>query len=163
MKKQEKKELELSEFNKHLKYTPFLTRHGDFKNIFYDTDIKHIRVLVKELSDTLKAMELRMERHDTLQVAKSVFDYVSQKEMYFVYPYLYYDFRFGDWRVCIACYREHKAHRYYICVSGTTPPSRFNAYITDLGYGDFETLEEAITLFSEIIHDLLLPTLQTLF
>lgn len=158
-----KKEQELSEFNKHLKYTPFLHRHGDFKNVYYDDDLKNIRSLVKELSDVLKAMTLRYERHDTLQVAKSVFDYVSQKEMYFVYPHLYYDCRFGDWRVCIACYREHKKHRYYVCVSGIIPPARFNPYITSLGYGDFESLEEAVTLFSEIIHDLLLPNLEVLF
>lgn len=163
-KKPSKRDKTLSDFNsRYLKYTPFLKRHSDFYNIFYDSDFVEVRRLVKELSDVLKVMTLRFDRHDTLQIARSVFDYVSQKEMYHVYPHMYYDCRFGDWRICIGCNREHNKHVYFVSVSGTTVDPRFNSWISDYGYGSFETIEEAITLFSEIVHDKLSTSLGSLF
>lgn len=145
----------IREYNAHLKYVPFIHRHSDFDNIFYDSDLKLIRKYVKRLSDLLNSMLLRMERRDTLQVAKSVFDYVSQKEMYFTYPHLYYDCRFGDWRICIGCNRAHRGHHYYVSVSGVSVNARFNEYISEYGYGDFDSFEKCVDLFAEIVDDIL--------
>lgn len=159
-----KRDKTLEEFNfEYRKYMPFIQRHADFRNIFYDSDFERVRKCAKELLTTLDEISHRLDRHDTLQVARSVFDYVSQKEMYHVYPHLYYDLRFGDWRICIGNNREHRNNVYFVSVSGRQIDSRFNKYISDYGYGSYETLEEAITLFSDICHVELSSYLSALF
>lgn len=145
-------------------YKPyFLDTHSDFKNIFYDTDFARIRKSVKELSDILKQMELRIDRHDTLQIAKSIFDYESQKDMYYHYPHMYYDFRFGDVRICIGRKKYHNKDEYFVNCCGFTPASRFNGNIGHFGYGCADDLESILTLYSDIVNDFLLTHLSALF
>lgn len=149
--------------NNRYKYTPFLEKHSDFHNIFYDKDLELIRKDVKHLADTLKNMQLRFERHETLQIAKSQFDYVTQKEMYTIYPQMYYDFRFGDTRICIGCNRKNNAKHYFVSCVGYKASYKFNKDISEFGYGNFEKIEEAQTLMQAIIYDFLQPKLESLF
>lgn len=141
----------------------FLETHSDFKNIFYDSDFAEIRGLVKKLSDLLKIMEMRIDRRETLQIAKSIFDYESQKEMYFHYPQMYYDFRFGDVRICIGRKKYKNTDEYFVNCCGFTPNERFNSTIGHYGYGCSETLDGVLTLFSDIVNDFLLTSLSALF
>lgn len=149
--------------NKEQDLKPFEFSFGDFKNIYYDKDLETIRRLSKDLENVLKSMLIRFQHHDQMQIAKSVFDYVTQKETYSVFPNLYYDYRLGDCRICIGCSRRNNTRKYYVSVVGTTVNPRFNSYITDLGYGAFDALEEAITLFNDIIHDFTSTRLSSLF
>lgn len=146
-------------------YKPyFLQTHSDFKNIFYDTDMKEIRKLVKQLSDVLKDIELRVTRHETIQIAKSVFDYESQKDLYFQYPHMFYDFRCDDVRICIAkkVYRRHD--EYFVnCVGFNPTHERFADTVGHFGYGHSDTLNGVLTLFCDIVNDFLSSRLSALF
>lgn len=145
-------------------YKPyFLENHADFKNIFYDTDLAKLRKGIKELNEIVKTMELRINRHDTLQIAKSIFDYESQKNMYYHYPHMYYDFRCGDVRICIARKKYKKDDEYFVNVCGFNPNGKFNEWIGHYGYGQFESLEDTLGLFYEIIRDFISTHLGSLF
>lgn len=145
-------------------YKPyFLETHSDFKNIFYDTDMSEIRSSVKRLNDVLKNIELRMSRSETLQIAKSVFDYEEQKEMYIHYPHMYYDFRFGDTRICIGRKKYKSNNEYFVNCCNFTPNGRFNGSIGHFGYGHSEDIKGVLTLFCDIVNDFLLTRLSALF
>lgn len=145
------------------KYLPFIQAHSDFKNIFYDEDFATVRRISKELEKVLKEMEKRFERHETLNIARSVFDYATQKEMYTIYPYMYYDFRVADTRICIGCNRKKKDKIYFVSVVGFKPDPRFNKYISEYGWGAEESIEKALRLFYEIIYDFSSTMLEKLF
>lgn len=145
------------------KYKPFHLKHSQFKNIFYDSDFEEIRRSIKSINDVLKTMELRQVRRDTLQVARSIFDYESQKDYYLSYPHLYYDFRFGDSRICVGCKNYHGQKEYFVNCAGYNPSARFNSYIGHFGYGHSDTLEGVLTLFSDIVRDFILTKLEALF
>lgn len=145
-------------------YKPyFLQHHADFKNIFYDSDMAEIRSLVKKLNDVIKTMCLRIDRHDTLQIARSVFDYESQKDMYFHYPHMYYDFRCGDTRICIGRKTYKNKDEYFVNCCGFNPNYRFNKYVSHFGYGSSETLDGVLTLFCEIVNDFVSTHCSALF
>lgn len=144
--------------------SPFLKCHSDFHNIYYDEDLVVIRRKVNELHDILKEMYMRFERHESLQIAKSVFDYLSQKDQYAAYPHMYYDFRVGDTRISVACKKSHGKRHYFVNVVGFRPDEfRFNPHISEFGYGDFESVEASLPLFFEIVRDFILPRLSALF
>lgn len=145
------------------RFLPFLQKHSDFHNIFYDKDFELIRKKVKELSDVLKNMTLRFDRHETLNIATSVYDYVTQKEMYIHYPHMYYDFRFGDTRICIGKVHKHGALHYFVNVCGFKPSPILNKYISEYGYGDGDSVESVFSVFCEIIRDFILTKLEALF
>lgn len=157
------KEPTMQQINDRFKYTPFLEKHSDFHNLYYDKDLEAIRKDVKHLSDILKNMILRYDRHETLQIAKSTFDYITQREMYAVYPNMYYDFRFGDTRICIGQKRKNNKKKYFVSCVGYKPSWKFNKLITELGYGEFEDIEEAKKLMFGIVDDFLQPKLESLF
>lgn len=145
------------------KYTPFLEKHSDFQNVFYDKDLESIRKDVNHLSDTLKAMTLRFQRCNTLQIAKSVFDYVTQREFYAIYPNNYFDFRSGDTRICIGQKHKHGKNNYFVAVYGYKPSPEFNKEISEFGYGAYEKLGEAKKLFFRMVDDFLLPKREAFF
>lgn len=146
------------------KYKPFFLRHKDFKNCFYDTDFVEIRKTVKRLDDILKAMTLRYERHDTLTIAKSVFDYVTQKEMYIHYPHMYYDFRFGDTRICVGKKHFKGKNLYFVNVCGFRPQShQVLSHVHELGFFASESIESVLEGFSEIVREFILTKLGSLF
>lgn len=146
------------------KYKPFFLRHKDLKNCFYDSDFEEIRKTVNHLDDILKAMTLRFERHDTLSIAKSVFDYVTQKEMYIHYPHLYYDFRFGDTRICVGKKHFKGKNLYFVNVCGFHPQSgRVLSHVHELGFFASEDINEVLEGFSEVVREFILTKLGSLF
>lgn len=146
------------------RYQPtFLESHSDYKNIYYDDDLAEIRKVSKNLSDILKRIEMRFARHETITIARSVFDYISQRELYFEYPHMYYDFRFGDTRICIGKKKKHGFPHYFVNVVGFNPDSRFSKYISEFGYGDSDTVEGVFSVFCELVRDFILTHLEALF
>lgn len=145
-------------------YKPyFLETHSDFKKIFYDTDFEKIRKLSKELQDVIKNMDLRQSRSQTLQIAKSVFDYESQQDFYIQYPHMYYDFRFGDTRICIGRKQYKKKDEYFVNCCGYNPPNEFLKDVGHFGFGSSDTLDGVKTLFCDIIRSFILGQLSALF
>lgn len=146
------------------KYKPFFLRHEDFKNIYYDSDLSDLRKTVRHLDDVLKVMNLRFERSKTLTIAKSVFDYVTQKEMYFHYPHMYYDLRFGDVRICVGKKRFRGKNLYFVSCCGWRPVSKhFMDNSNELGYFPDEDVNKVLEGFAEIVRDFILTKLSSLF
>lgn len=143
--------------------SPFLASHSDFHNVFYDTDFVKIRKLVKELGDVLKIMTLRFDRHESLKIANSAFDYLTQKAMYYTYPQMYYDFRCADTRICIGRKSVHKEDHYFISCDGFTPSSMCKVKPSEFGYGDYKAITEALNGFYEIVYDFILAFSHILF
>lgn len=145
-------------------YKPFFLRHEDFKNIYYDSDLSDLRKTVQHLNDVLKAMNLRFERSKTLTIAKSVFDYVTQKEMYFYYPHMYYDMRFGDVRICVGKKRFHGKNLYFVSCCGWRPVGKhFMDHSNELGYFPDEDVNKVLEGFAEVVKDFILTKLSSLF
>lgn len=145
-------------------YKPFFLRHEDFKNVYYDSDFEDIRKTVQHLGDVLKAMNLRFERSKTLCIAKSVFDYATQRELYIHYPHMYYDLRFGDVRICVGKKRFHGKNLYFVNCCGWRPNSKhFMDNSNELGYFPNESIEPVLSGFSEIVRDFILTKLSALF
>lgn len=145
------------------KYAPFLETHSDFQNIFYDKDFEEIRRTVKKLADTMKAIQLRIDRHETLQISRSVFDYVTQKEMYLHNPYMFYDFRCADTRICIGRIYKHGKDNYFVSVCGYTPTTLCKTKPSEFGWGRADTLEAILNDFYEVIYDFILTYSHRLF
>lgn len=146
------------------KYKPFFLRHEDFKNIYYDTDFDDIRKTVNHLNDVIKAMNLRFERSKTLTISKSVFDYVSQREMYVHYPHMYYDLRFGDVRICVGKKRFKGKNLYFVNCCGWQPTkTEFMQNSSEIGFFPNEDINKVLEGFSEIVRDFILTKLGSLF
>lgn len=146
------------------KYKPFFLRHDDFKNCYYDEDLTELRKTVKHLDDILKAMNLRFERSKTLTIAKSVFDYVTQKELYIHYPHMYYDFRFCDTRICVGKKRFRGQNLYFVNVCGFSPKSStVLSHVHELGFYAYPDIERVLDGFSEIVREFILTKLGSLF
>lgn len=139
---------------------PSFLEHKDFKNIFYDYELDTIRRDIKHAMDALKHIETRCARHETVQLAKSTFDYLEQRDAYLRAPHLYYDFRCADIRVCIARVRNG----YYVNVCGFNVSSILRKkYENQFGYGLTETIEEIIPVFADIVREVILEHLHALF
>lgn len=143
--------------------TPFLQTHADFKNVFYDKDFQEVRKAAKKLSDILEAIQIRIDRHETLKIAKSVFDYVTQKEMYLGNPHLFYDFRCADTRICIGRTYKHGKNNYFVSVCGYKPSTVCKTKTSEFGYGQADTLEAILNDFYEVVYDFILTYSKKLF
>lgn len=146
------------------KLKPFFLRHEDFKNIYYDSDFDDIRKTVSHLNDVIKAMNLRFERSKSLTISKSVFDYVTQREMYIHYPHMYYDLRFGDVRICVGKKRFKGKNLYFVNCCGWQPTKKeFMQNSSEIGFFPNEDINKVLEGFSEIIRDFILSKLGALF
>lgn len=142
---------------------PFLEKHADFQNVFYDTDLEEIRRLSKKLEEVLKSMKLRFDRHETIQIAKSVFDYAAQKELYQQSPQLFYDFRCGDARIAITRKYKNGKQNYFITVLGYRPSNMCKVKTNEFGWGLAETIDGVLEDFYELIYDFTLNHSNILF
>ena len=146
------------------KFKPFFLKHQDFKNCYYDSDFEDIRKTVNHLNDVLKSMTLRYERSKTLTISKSVFDYVTQKELYIHYPHMYYDLRFGDVRICVGKRHFKGKNLYFVNCCGWQPTKKqFMDNSNELGFYPSESIESTLEGFSEIVRDFILTKLGSLF
>lgn len=141
----------------------FLSKHSDWKNVYYDDDLRALRSQFKKLQSILDAISKRFERHETIQIAKSVFDYVTSKEMALEYPHTRYCMACGDVKIFIKKIKVKNSRRYCVCCLGYLPNYRHNQYRNDFGYYDFESLEEAIKPFLDICHEFTSEHLESLF
>lgn len=141
----------------------FLSRHSDWKNVYYDDDLRALNTQFKKCLDILKAITHRYERHETIQIAKSVFDYVTQKEMSLEYPHTRYCFACGDVKIFVKKLHLHNSRFYTVVSLGWLPHSRFNEYRNDHGYYLSETLESILTHYVDIVNDFTRTNLGALF
>lgn len=143
----------------------FLSRHSDWKNVYYDEDLRELRKTVKHLKDVMDLMEKRYYRHETIQISKSVFDYVTAKEMSIQYPQQLYNFQVGDYRIAIKrVFLQNRKDSRYTCVClGFVPDWRFNQYRNEYGYFLEEKLEDCVKCYVDIVHSFTSEYLGALF
>ena len=144
---------------------PLELKHSDFKYLYFDSDLREVFKISKELADVVKVIQNRFVHKETTHIAKSVFNYVEKKDLLYYQPQLFYDFRFGDIRICIAPDYDAKdrLHHYYIQFHNYKPDFVHNKYFSSLlkkyHYGFdgrfymFDTLDDAIKQFNEFVLD----------
>lgn len=143
----------------------FNLKHSDFRYLFYDADMKRLHSLFKELNDLFKNMYNRFEHKESTHIAKSVFDYVEKRDLLYIHPQCFYDFRFGDSRICIASdySKDLDVRAYYIQFHNYQPDFLNNRYLASLlkhyhyssdgRFGNFTDLDSAIKEFQEFVND----------
>lgn len=142
----------------------FFDSHTKFNNVYYDEDFHQLKNLFKKVTDLFKQIEARHNRFETVQIAKSVFDYCSKRDLTLQYPQEMYDFRFGDSRICIARRKdEHRKDFYTVTCLGWRPSFRHNPFMNDYGYYHSETLDGVFSHFVDIVHDFCLEHSGALF
>lgn len=144
-----------------IQYSPIVKDFDSKKNnIYFDSDMENLRHEFKRFRDIFDVIEKRWLRHDTIQIAKSVFDYCSQKEDYYKYPHHYYDFRSGDVRICVArCKNE-----YYVSCQGWLPNTPYlTSKRTSRGYGAFTSVPDTLPFWFEMVHDYCITQNKELF
>ena len=55
---------------------PLELKHSDFKYLYFDSDLREVFRISKELSDVVKLIQNRFIHKETTHIAKSVFNYV---------------------------------------------------------------------------------------
>ena len=119
--------------------------------IFYDTEIKELRKKFKESYEILKAIEKRCDRRQTVQISKSLFDYVERSKTFRAVPQSFFCFISRDVKICIYRYRQY----YSVLVVGfdyNDLDKCFNDYI-GVGklYGNFKSVDECVPLYYKIV------------
>lgn len=119
--------------------------------VYYDSELKQLRRSFDEIYKVFKRIEKRASRAQTIQISKSVFDWYSRKADLKVCPQKYYDFRFGEYRICLYVYHS----KFSILCLGFQPPfPRRDEYFPSSGtlYGEFDNYRQALPLLSEILY-----------
>ncbi len=86
--------------------------------IFYDSELKELQKSFKSAYEILRQISKRAERRDTIQMSKSLFDYVERKRTRTSDPAQFFNFVFDDYRCCI--YRYRKLYR-ILCLGFECP------------------------------------------
>lgn len=119
--------------------------------VFYDAELRSLRRHFYEIYKEFKDIEKRAARRQTVQISKSFFDYYDRKKDLKVCPQKYYDFRMDCYRICIFLFHS----KYSVLCVGFDYDNRIHRFGEFDGagklYGCFNTWEEAIPLFREIV------------
>lgn len=70
--------------------------------VYYDKELRILSRNFKECYNILKDIEKRADRKETVQISKSLFDYVELSKAVEKFPQIKYDFKFDDVRVYIS-------------------------------------------------------------
>ncbi len=122
--------------------------------VYYDSELKDLKASFKEAYSILKRIDKRAERRQTVQVSKSLFDYVEKQGMLRAVPSEFFDFKYNDTRICI--YRFKKS--YAILVIGfdwsTTEYELWRSDYFGVGhlYGYFKTPKDAMPAYLKCVH-----------
>ncbi|AXH76317.1 MAG: hypothetical protein [Microviridae sp.] len=123
----------------------------DSSCVYYDFELKKLTSLFRDVNKILRNIEKRAERRQTVQLSSSLFDYVERCRHLDLVPQDFYDFRCGDYRVCIYRYKKKFS---VLCVGF----EYFNRYFlrkdySSLGslYFEFDTLKEVIPYFYSVV------------
>ena len=73
--------------------------------VFYDAELRQLRKSFKDADDILKHIVKRAERRQTVQISKSLFQFVERKNTMKVAPQEYFDFRMDEYRISIYMYK----------------------------------------------------------
>ena len=119
--------------------------------VFYDSELKRLRSAFADADKILKGIAKRAERRQTVQISKSLFDYVESSKELRVAPQKFYDFRFGDVRICPFVYKS----RFSVLVVGYSLDSPETLVRDYQGAGElhyrFDSLDVCLETFRYIV------------
>ena len=120
--------------------------------VFYDYELKKLSSLFREGNKIFRNIEKRAERRQTVQISKSLFDYVERCRVLDICPQEFYDFRCGDYRICIYRYKK----RFSILCVGFEYIQRYYLRKNYEGLGnlyyEFATLKEVIPYYYSVVY-----------
>lgn len=119
--------------------------------LFYDWELEKSFADVKRLYDTFKRAKKRFERKETIQISKSMCDYIQKCKDVELNPYILYKFDFGSDRICLC--QERKIYYVYVSVSDLSIYKQKFSDCFKFGnfFGGYDTLSSAITLYAEMV------------
>ena len=124
--------------------------------VFYDSELRLFKEKFKELNNILKNIDKRAQRRQTIQISKSLFDYIETVKTKEHCPQILYDFRDDFVRICP--YRVKG--QYSVLVVGFDYPfvPLFNCEFSGVGlfYGQFDKLDNCLILYRKIVYYYLL-------
>ena len=124
----------------------------DFRTVFYDYEILELNKHFKECRDILSRISKRCDRRQNVQISPTLYQYAEKLHILNSCPQDFYNFSMDDVRICIFKY----CSRFSVSVCGFDFPkvSEFKCVqrisFTKL-YGDFDSIDEAIPLFIDIV------------
>lgn len=98
----------------------FFEKHSDLECVYYDRDLKKLDRCFNECFEVFKSIKKRVERKETVKVAKSVFDFYNRQEMVTHNPQSVYNFH--DDVVCITLEFNSKEDLYEVHSYGWNLP-----------------------------------------
>lgn len=122
--------------------------------VFYDAELKSLKRDFYNIYKIFKEIDKRAERRETIQISKSLFDYVERKRTLNSVPSQFFNFSAEDIRICIYKYRKF----YTILVIGfdwlTPDLSVLRTDYTGVGkmYGSFDSVSNAIPEYLRAIY-----------
>lgn len=93
---------------------PFYEFLKNHKYLFFDTELKSVCKSIKALNDVVRRVEKRFDRVKNYNVSNSSLQAIARDIQYTKYPWLYYDFRFEDIRICLVRIKDF----YYVHYDG---------------------------------------------
>lgn len=116
--------------------------------VFYDIELRELKKLFKDMNTVFSRINKRAERRQTIQISKSLFDYVERKNNLIKCPQDFYNFSYSDCRIFIFRYRG--AYSVY-CTGFDYPLLNIRSEKSFFGvghmYGYFTDLSECIFEF----------------
>ena len=117
--------------------------------VYYDSELRELSKLFKDSYDIFKRIQKRASRCQTLQISKSLFDYVQMTESKCSVPQQFYDFKSDDVRICVYRYKGS----YSVLVYGfdyLKDDFRCSLGASSL-YGEFVHLSDCVNFFLRVI------------
>lgn len=121
--------------------------------VYYDYELKALHKAFDSLYKIFKRIEKRADRRQTVQISKSLFDYYDRKSDLKVVPQKYFDFRYGEYRICLFRYRN-KVSVLTVGFSWPECPSRVIDY-SGVGnlYGEFDVVNiDCLNMFQSCVY-----------
>lgn len=116
--------------------------------LIYDKELEVLFNNVKSMYDILKLAKERFLRKDSINISKSVTQYMQKIKDLEDYPYALYTFLHRNVKICIV----QKRKRFHVFAIGARFFDVFQKefYQPDM-YGDFDNLSDCIELYDEIV------------
>lgn len=116
--------------------------------LIYDVELDSLYASAKNMYDILKLAKERFLRKDSINISKSVCEYMQKIKDLEDYPYSLYTFLHRNVKICII----QKKKRFHVFAIGADFFNVFQKdfYQPDL-YGDFDNLSDCIELYDEFV------------
>lgn len=129
----------------------FFQTHSDLECVFYDRDIKKLSRAFDDVYDVFKSIRKRVERKDTMKVARSTFDFYNRQEEVTRHPHNVFHFHDDISHISLEFNSKEKVYEVH-SVGYNLPRSEFyNRVSSSCGVCGSE-LSHGITAYRDTVH-----------